>query len=110
MLNVCGLRTKKNLTGLHITDDASTIVNRIVPTFLNASDAAVLLPETYIDSVRIGDTAVPHVRSIHYGDIKVGEEVDGVVPYPTLASAYSEVRDRGGNRVRCRNRQAGIDC
>ena len=85
---------KKNLTGLHITDDASTIVNRIVPTFLNASDAAVLLPETYIDSDRIDDTAVPHVRSIHYGDIKVGEEVDGVVPYPTLASAYSEVRDR----------------
>ena len=85
---------KKNLTGIEIIDDASTIVNRIVPTFLNASDAAVLLPETYIDSVRIGDTAVPHVRSIHYGDIKVGEEVDGVVPYPTLASAYSEVRGR----------------
>jgi phage minor structural protein len=85
---------KKNLTGIEIIDDASTIVNRIVPTFLNASDAAVLLPETYIDSVRIGDTAIPHVRSIHYGDIKVGEEVDGVVPYPTLASAYSEVRDR----------------
>ena len=85
---------KKNLTGIDIIDDASTVVNRIVPTFLNGSDAAVLLPETYIDSVRIYDTAVPHVRSIHYGDIKVGEEVDGVVPYPTLASAYSEVRDR----------------
>lgn len=85
---------KKNLTGIHIVDDASTIVNRIVPTFLNASDAAVLLPETYIDSVYIDDTAVPHVQAIHYGDIKVGEEVDGAVPYPTLASAYSEVRDR----------------
>jgi len=85
---------KKNLTGIEITEDASTIINRIVPTFLNASDAAVLLPEGYIDSVRIGDTAVPHVQTIHYGDIKVGEEVDGVVLYPTLASAYEEIRSR----------------
>lgn len=85
---------KKNLTGIHIIDDAYTVVNRIIPTFLNASDAAVLLPETYIDSLRIGDTAVPHTRVIHYGDIKVGEEIDGVVAYPTLASAYAEVRSR----------------
>lgn len=85
---------KKNLTGIHIVDDSSTIVNRIVPTFLNASDAAVLLPEVYIDSVRIGDTAVPRVQAIHFGDIKVGEEVNGIVPYPTLASAYAEVRNR----------------
>lgn len=95
---------KKNLTGIHIIDDASTVVNRIVPTFLNASDAAVLLPEGYIDSVRIGDTAVPHVKSIHFGDIKVGEEVDGMVAYPTLASAYSEVRGRVASMY-----DAGID-
>lgn len=85
---------KKNLTGINIIDDASTVVNRIVPTFLNASDAAVLLPETYIDSVRIGDTAIPHVQTIHYGDIKVGAEIDGEIPFPTLASAYAEVRAR----------------
>lgn len=85
---------KKNLTGIDVIEDASTVVNRIVPTFLNASDAAVLLPEGYIDSVRIGDTAVPRVQTIHYGDIKVGEEINGIVPYPTLASAYEEVRDR----------------
>jgi len=85
---------RKNLTGIEIIDDASTIVNRIVPTFLNASDAAVLLPETYIDSDRIGDTAIPHVQAIHYGDIKVGAETDGEIPFPTLASAYAEVRAR----------------
>ena len=95
---------KKNLIGIHIIDDASTVINRIVPTFLNASDAAVLLPETYIDSIYINDTAVPHVQAIHYGDIKVGEEVDGAVPYPTLASAYSEVRDRVASLY-----DAGID-
>ncbi len=85
---------KKNLTGIEIIDDASTIVNRIVPTFLGASGGTLLLPEVYIDSPRINQTPIPHCMSIHYGDIQVGAEVDEVIPYPTLESAQAEVRNR----------------
>lgn len=85
---------KKNLTGLQITNDSSTVVNRIIPTYLNENNAAVLLPENYIDSALIGNTAIPHAKAIHYGDIKVGEEVDSVILYPTTADAQAEVRAR----------------
>ncbi len=85
---------KKNLTGIHVTVDNSTVVNRIVPTYLNENDAATLLPEIYIDSARIGDTAVPHTATIHFGDIRIGKEIDGVVPYPDAATAEAEVRAR----------------
>lgn len=85
---------RKNLTGIHVTVDNSTVVNRIVPTYLNASDAATQLPEVYIDSANIADTAVPHARHIHYSDIRVGATVDEAIPYPTTASAEAEVRAR----------------
>lgn len=84
----------KNLTAFEATIDDSGIVNRIIPTFLGASGGTLLLPEVYIDSPRINQTPVPHCLAIHYGDIQVGAEVDEVIPYPTLASAQAEVRNR----------------
>lgn len=78
---------KKNLTGLYITDDATVLANRVVATFLNENDSAILLPENYIDSDNIGNTAIPHAIRIHFDDIKVG---DGY----TLEEAQAEVRAR----------------
>lgn len=84
-----------NLTGLEVYEDASEIVNRVIPTCLNDVDGVVRLPEIYIDSTRIAQTPIPHVRHIHFGDIRVGvEDDDGIVQYPTLASAYTEMRNR----------------
>ncbi len=85
---------RKNLTGIHVTVDQSTVVNRIVPTYLNENDAATLLPEVYIDADSVLETAVPHTRHIHYSDIRVGATVDEAIPYPTTASAEAEVRAR----------------
>ena len=84
---------RKNLTGIHVTVDQSTVVNRIVPTYLNANDAATLLPEVYIDSDSIAETAVPHARHIHYSDIRVGATVD-------------EGRALSNNRIRLKPKSA----
>lgn len=85
----------RNMRSVSIDEDSADIVNRIVPTFLNASNAAVALPETYIDSALIGNTATPHVKHVHYSDIKVlAEDLDGNIAYPTIESAQAEVRAR----------------
>ncbi len=83
-----------NLTGLDVVEDQTQIVNRIIPTCLNAVNGVVSLPEGYIDSDRIAQTPIPHVRHVHYSDIRVGVEEDGVIAYPTLESAYTEMRAR----------------
>lgn len=86
---------RKNLMGFNARADDSQIVNRIIPTYLNALDAAVTLPEVYIDSPRITDTAVPHAQALHFGDIRVGyADLDGLILYPDTATAENAVRSR----------------
>jgi len=87
---------KKNLTGFKMTEDASQLATRIIPSALSDTDAVVLLPETYIDSSHINDYAVPYVRTVHFSDIKLGEEVDGVIPYPDTTEMYAEMWNRVG--------------
>ena len=93
------IRYRKNMTGLRIYEDADHVTNRIVPTYLKADTVAAMLPEKYLDSPRIAETAVPHAVHIHYGDIEVGREVEDeagnkIIPYPTEASAEAAVRAR----------------
>lgn len=93
--NGVNIRYRKNLTGLTIDEDDTELANRIIPTGLNASDAPVMLPEVYIDSARIGDTPVPHVRHVHFSDIKIGaEDDDGNVIYPDETAVFTELRNR----------------
>jgi phage minor structural protein len=85
----------RNLTAISIKIDDSTIVNRVLPTYLDASDVARLLPEVYIDSPLITATPVPHAQAVHYSDIKIGDkDSDGVIAYPTKADAEAAVRAR----------------
>ncbi len=63
---------RKNLTGLIYEEDDDQLVNRIIPTGLDIDDAVIMLPEIYIDSEKISETPIPHVRHIHFSDIKVG--------------------------------------
>ena len=86
---------RKNLTGLTYEEDDSEIANRIVPTGLDENDTVVMLPEVYIDSDRISETPVPHVRHIHFSDIKVGAEDEyGNVLYVDIEAVRTELRIR----------------
>ena len=83
---------KKNLTGFKMTEDASDLATRIYPTCLNSDDTVLPLPEGYIDSLHIDDYAVPYVRTVHFSDIVVGKTVEGNIPYPDAASAFTAMR------------------
>ncbi len=89
------VRYRKNLTGLTIDEDDKEIANRIIPTGLDEDDSVIMLPEVYIDSDLIDDTPVPHVRHVHFSDIKVGKkDEDDEIPYPDAASVITELRAR----------------
>ena len=85
------IRYAKNLTGLTVEEDASEVATRIIPSCLSADDAVILLPEVYIDSPRIFEYPLPRVKTVHFSDIKIGQEVDGAVPYPDTTDAYQEM-------------------
>jgi len=90
------IRYAKNLAGLEVEEDSSEIATRIIPSCLSAEDIPILLPEVYIDSSRISDYPLPRTRFVHFSDIKIGQIVDGVVPYPDTTDAYSEMWNRVG--------------
>lgn len=85
-----------NLLGIEVSEDESAIINRIVPTCVSASGGVLMLPEQWVDSPRISWTQVPHVRHMHFGDIRVGWSEDDETPaeYPTEADALAEMRSR----------------
>lgn len=90
------IRYAKNLTGLTVEEDASEVATRIIPSCLSADDVPILLPEVYIDSSRISEYPLPRVRTVHFSDIKIGQEVDGVIPYPDTTQTFQEMWRRVG--------------
>lgn len=88
-------RYRKNLTGLTLEEDDKEIANRIIPTGLDSDDSVIMLPEVYIDSALINDTPVPHVRHVHFSDVKVGKkDADDNITYPDEAAVITELRAR----------------
>ncbi len=87
-----GVRTAygKNLAGLEFNEDSSGVVTRIMPT-ATENNQLLRLPEKYIDSQRISDYPFP-IISVEDTNFKVGEEVDGVIPYPTEESCFIAMR------------------
>jgi len=86
---------RKNLTGLTLEEDDNEIANRIIPTGLDEDDSVIMLPEVYIDSDNIEDTPIPHVRHVHFSDVKVGKkDEDGNVLYSNEAAVITELRAR----------------
>jgi phage minor structural protein len=89
------VRYRKNLTGLTLDEDDTELANRIIPTGLDEDDTVIMLPEVYIDSPRINDTPIPHVRHVHFGDVKVGKkDADDNIPYPNANAVIAELRAR----------------
>ena len=81
----------KNMAGLEFQEDASGVATRILPTALTENNQVLLLPEKYIDSPRVDDYPFPVIAVMDTG-FQVGKEVDGAVPYPTVDSCYSAMR------------------
>ncbi|MHB1454999.1 MAG: phage tail spike protein [Saccharofermentanales bacterium] len=88
------IRYGKNMTDLRLDEDLSSVVTRLMPTGLLENGAMMQLPEKYISSSRLGLYPYPIIKHIHYSDVKVGAEVDGVIKYQSAEAAYTELRSR----------------
>lgn len=86
----------KNLAGLEFNEDSSGVVTRIMPT-ATENNQLLRLPEKCIDSQRINDYPFP-IISVEDTNFKVGEEVDGVIPYPTDESCFTAMRQYASDR------------
>lgn len=76
----------KNLTGLNATEDISSLYTRIIPTALNEDNVVFYTDAKYYNSSLIGNYSHPKIGVLSTG-IRVGELVDGSIPYPTVSSA-----------------------
>ena len=83
------IRDRKNLTGFESSIDFSTVATRILPVGYDG----LLLPELYVDSLKLGDYVVPRIRVIRYGQVKAITDKDnpreGELP---LDQAHGELR------------------
>nr|DAL59254.1 MAG TPA_asm: tail protein [Caudoviricetes sp.] len=83
------IRDRKNLTGFESSIDFSTVVTRILPVGYDG----LLLPELYVDSLKLGDYVVPRIRVIRYGQVKAITDKDnpreGELP---LDQAHAQLR------------------
>lgn len=80
------IRRGKNLNGVIVTVDDSTVVTRIIPVGRNADgDPLYLDGQTYIDSERIGDYPTVRAKRIEY-DVEVGDK------FPNEAAVRAELR------------------
>ncbi len=76
----------KQLSGLNLTVDMTSVYTRVIPTALNASGAVMLTDAIYYDSPLINNYPYPMYGTFDTG-IHVGQAVDEVVAYPDEASA-----------------------
>lgn len=78
----------KNLAGLNVDCDYSSMITRIMPQGYNG----LLLPEKYVDSPLIDNYSFPRISKIEFSDIKVKDEnnEDG---YETKEQAYEALRN-----------------
>ncbi|QNO17875.1 phage tail spike protein [Caproicibacterium amylolyticum] len=81
----------KNMAGLEFNEDTSGVATRILPTALTADNQILLLPEKYVDSPHISEYPFPIIATMDTG-YQIGKDVDGAVPYPTVDSCYTAMR------------------
>ncbi len=89
-----GVRIKygKNLLGINVTEDQSSIITRIIPVGKNKDGKPLLLPEVCIDSERIYDYPTIIAKSIDY-DVQVKDATEDE-PEVTTEQAYQLLRDK----------------
>lgn len=87
----------KNLAGLEFNEDSSSVVTRIMPTASTADNQLLRLPEKYVDSSHVNDYQFP-IISVEATGFKIGEEVNGTVPYPDEESSFAAMRQYVSDR------------
>lgn len=77
----------KNITGINITTDTSSVYTRIMPQGFDG----LFLPEKYIDSPLINNYVNPKIYKADFSDIKY--DIDDEDAYHTLDEAYNALRN-----------------
>lgn len=83
------IKYRKNLTGLEITEDDSSLATRLMPEGFDG----MFLPEKYVDSPLIDKYSHPYIYVLDCSDIKLKEEGSDE-GYDTLEECYSAMRER----------------
>lgn len=79
---------RKNLTSLEITVDDSAVVTRVMPTALDENGELFTTTTKYYDSDYISNYPQPRYGVLDTY-IRVGQEVNGSIPYPDDATALA---------------------
>jgi phage minor structural protein len=79
---------RKNLTGLDITVNDLPVVTRVMPTALDENGVLFTTATKYYDSDYISNYPHPKYGVLNTG-IRVGQEVDGSIPYPDEATVLT---------------------
>ena len=85
------IRYRKNLTGLRLVTDLSSIATKIMPTGLKADGQTLLkLPEKYVESPLIGNYVNVKTTRIHYSDVKIDENTSESQALESLRNAAKQ--------------------
>ena len=90
------IRYRKNLTGLRLITDLSSVYTKVMPTGLQENGQTLLkLPEKYIESPLIDNYANVKTTRIHYSDIKIDEETTEAQVFESLRNAVKQEFENG---------------
>ena len=85
------IRYRKNLTGLRLVTDLSSVATKIMPTGLKEDSQTLLkLPEKYVESPLIGNYVNVKTTRIHYSDIKISEKMSEYQALEALRNAANQ--------------------
>lgn len=90
------IRYRKNLVGLRLQTDLSGVATKIMPTGLKEDGQTLLkLPEKYVESPLINNYINIKTTRIHYGDIKIDEEISEEQAFEMLRNAAKQEFENG---------------
>ncbi len=85
------IRYRKNLIGLRLVTDLSSVATKIMPTGLKEDSQTLLkLPEKYVESPLIGNYVNVKTTRIHYSDIKISEKMSEYQALEALRNAANQ--------------------
>ena len=93
---IVSIRYRKNLTGLRLVTDLSSVATKIMPTGLKEDGQTLLkLPEKYVESPLIGNYVNVKTTRIHYSDIKISEKMSEYQALEALRNTAKQEFEKG---------------
>ena len=93
------IRYRKNLTGLRLVTDLSSVATKIMPTGLKEDGQTLLkLPEKYVESPLIDNYVNVKTTRIHYPNIKIDENTSESQALEALRNAARQEFENGINK------------